>query len=43
MYGYGKPHPIADLFEAHLTVSELERAVGFYKDLLGFTTGASVP
>lgn len=27
--------PIADLFEAHLTVSELDRAVAFYQDLLG--------
>jgi lactoylglutathione lyase len=26
--------PIADLFEAHLTVSELGRAVAFYRDLL---------
>jgi len=26
--------PIADLFEAHLTVSELDRAVAFYKDVL---------
>ena len=26
--------PIAGLFEAHLTVSELDRAVAFYKDLL---------
>jgi lactoylglutathione lyase len=27
--------PIADLFEAHLTVSDLDRAVTFYRDLLG--------
>ena len=26
--------PIADLFEAHLTVSDLDRAVAFYRDLL---------
>src|SRR5262250_1257106 len=26
--------PIADLFEAHLTVSKLDRAVAFYKDQL---------
>lgn len=28
--------PIADLFEAHLAVSDLDRAVIFYRDLLGF-------
>lgn len=27
--------PILDLFEAHLTVSNLERAIRFYKDQLG--------
>jgi lactoylglutathione lyase len=27
--------PIADLFEAHLTVSQLDRAVTFYRDLMG--------
>jgi lactoylglutathione lyase len=27
--------PISDLFEAHLTVSELDRAIAFYKDVLG--------
>jgi len=35
--------PIAGLFEAHLTVSELDRAVAFYKDLLGLPDLAREP
>ena len=35
--------PIADLFEAHLTVSELDRAVAFYKDLLGLPLARLFP
>lgn len=29
-----KPIPIADLFEAHLTVSNLDQAIAFYRDRL---------
>jgi lactoylglutathione lyase len=35
--------PISDLFEAHLTVSELDRAVAFYRDLLGFPLAQVFP
>ena len=37
------PIPIADLFEAHLTVSELVRAIAFYKDLLGLPLARAFP
>src|SRR5712692_4251348 len=37
------PIPIADLFEAHLTVSELDRAIAFYKDLLGLPLARAFP
>ena len=35
--------PIADLFEAHLTVSELDRAVAFYRDLLSLPQARVFP
>ena len=35
--------PIADLFEAHLTVSELDRAVAFYRDLLSLPLARVFP
>ena len=35
--------PISDLFEAHLTVSELDRAVAFYGGLLGFQLARLFP
>ena len=35
--------PIADLFEAHLTVSELRRAVAFYRDLLALPLARIFP
>jgi len=35
--------PITDLFEAHLTVSELNRAVAFYRDLLGLPLARVLP
>ena len=35
--------PIADLFEAHLTVSDLDRAVAFYSDLLSLPLARVVP
>ena len=37
------PIPISDLFEAHLTVSELNRAVVFYRDLLRFPLARVFP
>ena len=27
--------PVQDLFEVHMTVADLERAVAFYRDLVG--------
>ena len=35
--------PISGLFEAHLTVSELDRAVAFYRDLLGLPLAQIFP
>ena len=35
--------PFVDLFEAHLTVSELDRVVAFYKDLLGLPLARVFP
>ena len=35
--------PIADLFESHLTVSELDRAVAFYRDLLSLPLARVFP
>ena len=35
--------PIADLFEAHLTVSDLDRAVAFYSDLLSLPLARVFP
>ena len=35
--------PIADLFEAHLTVSDLDRAVAFYRDQLGLPLAQIFP
>jgi len=35
--------PIADLFEAHLTVSELDRAVAFYRDVLALPLARLFP
>ena len=35
--------PISDLFEAHLTVSELDRAVAFYRDLLALPLARVFP
>src|SRR5712692_10026242 len=44
MYVSGpNPTPIADLFEAHLTVSELDRAVAFYRDLLALPLARVFP
>jgi catechol 2,3-dioxygenase-like lactoylglutathione lyase family enzyme len=35
--------PIRGLFEAHLTVSDLDRSIGFYRDVLGLTLAHRVP
>lgn len=35
--------PIAGLFEAHLTVSDLDRSVGFYRDVLGLELAHAIP
>lgn len=35
--------PIAGLFEAHLTVADLDRSIGFYRDALGLTLAHTVP
>jgi lactoylglutathione lyase len=35
--------PIHDLFEAHLTVADLDRAIAFYRDLLGLELAHVVP
>lgn len=31
--------PVRGLFEAHITVQDFDRAVAFYRDLLGFELG----
>jgi len=35
--------PVKKLFEAHLTVANLERSIGFYRDVLGFVLAHRVP
>jgi lactoylglutathione lyase len=35
--------PIADLFEAHLTVSDLDRAIAFYRDMLALPLARVIP
>ncbi|MEA2743591.1 MAG: hypothetical protein QOF90_1068 [Acetobacteraceae bacterium] len=35
--------PISGLFEAHLTVSDLDRSVGFYRDVLGLELAHTIP
>ena len=35
--------PVQNLFEAHLTVTDLDRAVEFYRDVLGFRLAHVVP
>jgi len=38
------PHvPVRKLFESHLTVSDLQRSVNFYRDLVGLTLALEVP
>lgn len=35
--------PIRGLFEAHLTVRDLDRSIGFYRDLLGLELAHVIP
>ena len=35
--------PVHGLFEAHLTVSDLDRSVGFYRDVVGLSVGLELP
>jgi lactoylglutathione lyase len=35
--------PVQNLFEAHLTVTDLDRAVEFYRDVLGLRLAHVVP
>jgi lactoylglutathione lyase len=38
-----EPVPLAGLFETHLTVSDLDRSVGFYRDVVGLPLAFEVP
>jgi catechol 2,3-dioxygenase-like lactoylglutathione lyase family enzyme len=35
--------PISGLFEAHLTVSDLDRSIAFYRDVLGLPLATRIP
>ena len=35
--------PIEGLFEAHITVRDLERSIGFYRDVVGLELGIAQP
>ena len=35
--------PIRGLFEAHLTVSDLDRSIAFYRDVLGLSLAHRIP
>jgi catechol 2,3-dioxygenase-like lactoylglutathione lyase family enzyme len=35
--------PIAGLWETHITVSDLDRSIGFYRDVVGLTLAHTVP
>src|SRR6476659_7146022 len=36
------PVPVRGLFETHLTVSNLQRSIAFYKDIIGLELGLQV-
>ena len=38
-----QPVPIRGLFEAHLTVADLGRAVAFYRDVVGLPVALEIP
>src|SRR3982751_3901501 len=37
------PVPVRGLFETHLTVSDLQRSIAFYRDTIGLELGLKVP
>jgi len=37
------PVPVRGLFETHLTVSDLQRSIAFYRDTIGLDLGLKVP
>ena len=37
------PIPVNGLFETHLSVSDLNRSVAFYRDVVGLTLAYQVP
>ena len=37
------PTPITGLFETHLTVSDLDRSIAFYRDIVGLPLAHRVP
>lgn len=37
------PVPVDGLFEAHLTVSDLDRSIGFYREVVGLSLALHVP
>jgi lactoylglutathione lyase len=43
MSAENKPIPISDLFEAHLTVTDLNRAIAFYRDKLALELARVFP
>jgi lactoylglutathione lyase len=38
-----KPTPVTGLFEAHLTVADLDRSLAFYRDIIGLPVALEVP
>ena len=38
-----RPVPVTGLFEAHLTVADLDRSVAFYRDAIGLPVALTVP
>src|ERR687889_502872 len=38
-----QPIPIRRLFESHLTVSDLQRSISFYRDLVGLPLALELP
>src|SRR4051812_12472627 len=38
-----RPLPLSGLFEAHLTVSDLDRSVAFYRDIVGLPLAHNLP
>lgn len=41
--GPSRPVAVSGLFEAHLTISDLDRSVAFYRDVAGLTPAFEVP